>query len=79
MGRAFTQRLITQMYFPDDPLFFQDPMWNSVRDEKARQRMLCHYDHTATAPEWALAFQFDIVLRGPQASVFEDEEHDDDE
>jgi protocatechuate 3,4-dioxygenase beta subunit len=77
-GRAFTQRLVTQMYFPDDPLFFQDPMWNSVRDEKARQRMVASYDHATTEPEWALAFQFDIVLRGPQASVFEEEDDDDD-
>ena len=39
-GRAFTQRLVTQMYFPDDPLFFQDPIYNSVRDERAARRMI---------------------------------------
>jgi len=78
-GRAFTQRLVTQMYFPDDPLFFQDPIYNSVRDEKARARMVSSYDHPATRPEWALGFQFDIVLRGTQASVFESEDDDDDE
>lgn len=75
-GRAFTQRLVTQMYFPDDPLFFQDPIFNSVRDEKARQRMIASYDHDTTQPEWALGFRFDIVLRGARASVFEE---DDDE
>jgi protocatechuate 3,4-dioxygenase beta subunit len=73
-GRAFTQRLVTQMYFPDDPLFFQDPIFNSVPDERARQRMIASYDHDTTTPEWALGFGFDIVLRGPEASVFEDEE-----
>jgi protocatechuate 3,4-dioxygenase, beta subunit len=75
-GRAFTQRLVTQMYFPDDPLFFQDPIFNSVSDERARQRMIANYDHDATQPEWALGFRFDIVLRGPEVSVFEE---DDDE
>ena len=47
-GRAFTQRLVTQMYFPDDPLFFQDPIYNSVRDERAARRMISAYDHDAT-------------------------------
>ena len=75
-GRSFTQRLVTQMYFPDDPLFSQDPIFNAVRDEKARQRMVSRYDHTATQAEWALGFRFDIVLRGEQASVFEDDDDD---
>lgn len=78
-GRAFTQRLVTQMYFPDDPLFFQDPIFNSVRDEKARNRMISRFDYERTEDHWALAFEFDIVLRGPDKSVFEDEEDDDDE
>jgi len=71
-GRAFTQRLITQMYFPGDPLFFQDPIFNSVRDERARQRMVAVYDHDATQQEWALGFAWDIVLRGADAPPFED-------
>lgn len=75
-GRAFTQRLVTQMYFPGDPLFFQDPIFNSVRDEKARQRMISSYDHDTTMPEWALGFRFDLVLRGPESSVFEEEDDD---
>jgi protocatechuate 3,4-dioxygenase, beta subunit len=72
-GRAFTQRLITQMYFPGDPLFAQDPIFNSVPDPKARERMICAFDLALTEPEWALGYRFDIVLRGPQASVFEAE------
>ena len=75
-GRAFTQRLITQMYFPGDPLFPFDPIYNSVRDERARQRMISRFDIESTRPEWALSYKFDIVLRGSDASVFEDEEDD---
>jgi protocatechuate 3,4-dioxygenase, beta subunit len=62
-GRAFTQRLVTQMYFPGDPLFGQDPIFNSVRDPQARERLICSFDLDATEPEWALAYRFDIVLR----------------
>jgi protocatechuate 3,4-dioxygenase, beta subunit len=75
-GRAFTQRLVTQMYFPGDPLFFQDPIFNSVRDPKARERMIARYDHATTQPEWALAYEFDIVLRGRERTPFEDEDDD---
>ena len=71
-GRAFTQRLVTQMYFPDDPLFPYDPIYNSV-PEAARQRMVSRFDLAATKPEWALAFTFDIVLRGQAATPFESE------
>ncbi|MEV5536370.1 protocatechuate 3,4-dioxygenase subunit beta [Saccharopolyspora shandongensis] len=78
-GQAFTQRLITQMYFPGDPLFYQDPIFNSVRDEQARERMISRFDLDTTVPEWALSYKFDIVLRGPAGSVFEDEEEEDDD
>jgi protocatechuate 3,4-dioxygenase, beta subunit len=62
-GRAFTQRLVTQMYFPGDPLFQFDPIFNSVRDPKARDMLVARFDLDATEPEWALAYRFDIVLR----------------
>jgi protocatechuate 3,4-dioxygenase, beta subunit len=75
-GRAFTQRLVTQMYFPDDPLFFQDPIFNSVPDEKARARMISSYDHDVTTDHWALGFKFDIVLRGREQTPFEREPDD---
>jgi protocatechuate 3,4-dioxygenase beta subunit len=71
-GRAFTQRLITQMYFPGDPLFFQDPVFNSIPDPKARERLISQYDHEATREEWALGFRFDIVLRGSHSTPFEE-------
>jgi protocatechuate 3,4-dioxygenase beta subunit len=71
-GTAFVQRLVTQMYFPGDPLFSQDPIFNAVRDEAARQRMVSTFDLASTEPEWALAYRFDIVLRGPAATPFEE-------
>jgi protocatechuate 3,4-dioxygenase beta subunit len=70
-GRAFIQRLVTQMYFPDDPLFGQDPIFNSVPDPAARARMIAGYDHSTTTPEWALGYRFDLVLRGREATPFE--------
>jgi protocatechuate 3,4-dioxygenase beta subunit len=70
-GRAFTQRLVTQMYFPGDPLFEFDPIFNSVRDERARQRMICSFDLESTKPDWALAYRFDIVVHGRDATPFE--------
>jgi protocatechuate 3,4-dioxygenase beta subunit len=71
-GRAFSHRLVTQMYFPDDPLFDQDPIFNSVPDPAARQRMVSTFDLSATRPEWALAYRFDIVLRGREQTPFEE-------
>ena len=71
-GASFMQRLVTQMYFPGDPLFPFDPIFNSVTDEAARQRMISNFDLDATQPEWALAFKFDIVLRGREATPMED-------
>ena len=71
-GRAFAQRLVTQMYFPGDPLFAQDPIFNSVPDANARQRMIAAFDLDLTEPEWALGFRWDIVLRGREQTVFEE-------
>jgi protocatechuate 3,4-dioxygenase, beta subunit len=62
-GRAFTQRLVTQMYFPGDPLFAYDPIFNSVGDSKARELLIARFDLETTQPEWALGFQWDIILR----------------
>jgi len=69
-GRAFTQRLVTQMFFPGDPLFFQDPIFNSV-PEDARDRLISRFDLSRTVPEWALGYTWDIVLRGRGATAFE--------
>ena len=70
-GRAFTERLVTQMYFPGDPLFAYDPIYQSVRDAKARERMVSAFDLANTKPEWALAYSFDIVLGGAAATPLE--------
>ena len=70
-GRAFTQRLITQMYFPGDPLLAHDPIFNSVPDPNARERMIASFSLGLTVPEWALGFAWDIVLRGSTATIFE--------
>ena len=71
LGPAFTTRLITQMYFPGDPLFAFDPIFQSIPDEKARERLIARFDLESTQTEWALGYQFDIVLRGREATPFE--------
>ena len=70
-GNAFATRLITQMYFPGDPLLAFDPIFHSIPQEKARQRLISKFDLNSTKPGWALGFRFDIVLRGPEAIPFE--------
>jgi protocatechuate 3,4-dioxygenase beta subunit len=72
-GRTFPQRLVTQMYFPGDPLFPYDPILNAVRDPQARELLVSRFDLETTTPEWALAFRWDIVLgRGASATPFEE-------
>jgi protocatechuate 3,4-dioxygenase, beta subunit len=70
-GEAFATRLITQMYFPGDPLFEHDPIFNSVTDREARERLVSTFDLETTEPEWALGYNFDIVLRGRESTPFE--------
>jgi protocatechuate 3,4-dioxygenase, beta subunit len=70
-GPAFATRLVTQMYFPGDPLFEQDPIFQSVRDPAARSRLMAQFDLAVTEPEWALGYQFDIVLRGREPTPLE--------
>jgi protocatechuate 3,4-dioxygenase, beta subunit len=69
-GPAFVTRLVTQMYFPGDPLHELDPIMGGV-PRKAWPRMIAAYDHSITEEEWALGYCFDIVLRGPAATPFE--------
>jgi protocatechuate 3,4-dioxygenase beta subunit len=69
-GPAFATRLITQMYFPGDPLLAFDPIYNAV-PSAARQRLQAAFDMDNTQPEWALAYRFDIVLRGRDATPME--------
>lgn len=67
-GRAFVSRLVTQMYFPGDPLLPHDPIFNGTADERARNRLVAAFDWEATVPEQALGYRFDIVLRGREAT-----------
>lgn len=70
-GPSFLTRLVTQMYFPADPLLDLDPIYNSVPDAAARHRMVSSFDLATTQPEWALGYRFDIVLRGRNATPME--------
>jgi protocatechuate 3,4-dioxygenase beta subunit len=64
------------MYFPGDPLFALDPIYQSITDDRARDRLIATYDHDLTVPEFSLGFRWDIVLTGSTATWME-EEHDD--
>jgi protocatechuate 3,4-dioxygenase beta subunit len=70
-GHAFAQRLVTQMYFPGDPLLPYDPMFTSIPDERARNRLISNFDWETTTPEYALGYRFDIILRGRDATPME--------
>ncbi len=70
LGPAFATRLVTQMYFPDDPLIEIDPIANAV-PMPFRQRMVSRFDIETTRPNWALGYLFDIVLRGRDATPME--------
>jgi protocatechuate 3,4-dioxygenase beta subunit len=63
-GSEFTQRMITQMYFPGDPLFGLDPIYQAIVDPRARERLVATYDHDVTLPELSTGYRWDIVLTG---------------
>ena len=70
-GPAFATRLVTQMYFPGDPLIPFDPIFNCTADEKARNRLISVFDWETTMPEHALGYRFDLILRGREATPME--------
>lgn len=74
-GPSFLTRLVTQMYFPGDPLLALDPIFLAVPEEAARARLVARFDLETTQPEWALGYCFDIVLRGRAATPMEDPHH----
>lgn len=78
-GTNFLERMVTQMYFPGDPLLALDPIYNGIPDLAARARLVSFYDHDVTRPEWALGYRFDIVLAGALETPFENhgDDHDD--
>ncbi|MHB8505199.1 MAG: protocatechuate 3,4-dioxygenase subunit beta [Acidimicrobiales bacterium] len=67
-GTAFTERLVTQMYFPGDPLLAYDPIFHGVRDPRARQRMVSTLDWSTTEDSFALGYRFDVVVSGRLAT-----------
>jgi protocatechuate 3,4-dioxygenase, beta subunit len=70
-GPTFLTRLVTQMYFPNDPLFPYDPILHSIPDPAARDRLISRFSLEETVPEWSLGYVFDIVLRGKHATPME--------
>ena len=72
-GSDFTQRLITQMYFPGDPLLALDPIHQSITDPRARERLVCAYDHELSTPEFNTGYRWDIVLTGARRTPTEDQ------
>ena len=70
-GPAFATRLVTQMYFPGDPLLVLDPIFQSTADAAARERLISRYDPLLSEAEYALGYRFDIVLRGRSATPME--------
>ena len=72
-GTEFTQRLITQMYFPGDPLFALDPIYQSITDPKARDLLVATYDHDLSSPEWNTGYRWDIVLSGSHRTPLEED------
>jgi protocatechuate 3,4-dioxygenase beta subunit len=71
-GTGILSRLVTQMYFPGDPLHALDPIFQSIEDENARRRLISRFDITRTEPQFALAYEFNIVLRGREDTPFEE-------
>jgi len=70
-GPAFATRLVTQMYFPGDPLLAFDPIFHSVVDEAARNSLIAKFDWATTIADIALGFRFDIILCGRNATPME--------
>jgi protocatechuate 3,4-dioxygenase beta subunit len=75
-GTDFTQRLITQMYFPGDPLFALDPIYQAITDQRARDRLVATYDHELSEHEWLLGYRWDVVLTGSNATWREVDDHE---
>ncbi len=71
-GAAWASRLVTQMYFPGDPLIPLDPILQSIPDEEAKRRLMSSFELDLTEPVWALGYRFNIVLRGREATPFEE-------
>jgi protocatechuate 3,4-dioxygenase, beta subunit len=67
-GRGLTERFVTQMHFPGDPLIERDPVVSTIPDAKARERLICRLDWEAAVPGITIGYRFDIVLGGMNAT-----------
>ena len=74
-GSAVVTRMVTQMYFPGDPMLPFDPIFNCTADERARQRLISHFDWDTTIPNSTIGFRFDMILRGRNATPMDDHKH----
>lgn len=72
-GTDFTQRIVTQMYFPGDPLFDLDPIYQAITDQAARERLVASYDHSLSQHEWNTGYRWDIVLSGSNRTPIEED------
>jgi protocatechuate 3,4-dioxygenase beta subunit len=70
-GQGFAQRLISQFYFEGDPMIWQDPIALAIADKAAVEQLIARLDRANTTPMDALAYRFDIVLRGRRSTLFE--------
>ena len=68
LGPSTLSRLVTQMYFPGDPLNDWDRILHSVPDAAARERLIARQLHPAEVGVDHLGFHHDIVLRGRNAT-----------
>lgn len=74
-GPALATRLVTQMYFPGDPLLPFDPIYNCTADAAARERLISQFDWDTTVPDTFLGYRWDIVLRGRDETPMEEDDH----
>ena len=70
-GPGFVTRLVSQMYFPGDPLLEFDPIFTARRARRRCRRLVADFSMEVTRPEWALGYEWDIVLRGRDATPME--------
>ncbi|MDQ6636653.1 MAG: protocatechuate 3,4-dioxygenase subunit beta [Candidatus Dormibacteraeota bacterium] len=70
-GAELGSRLVTQMYFPGDPLLPFDPILQSIPDQRGRDLLVAAFDWETTKPNWALGYRWDIALRGRNSTPWE--------
>ncbi len=67
-GKVWLSRLVTQMYFPNEPLNAYDRILNAVADGEARERCIARLVPLTEGPDLALAYDYTITVRGRTAT-----------